>query len=319
MKTVLKQGNFKKKIPTLEIHWDTILICQYKCSYCYARDRTDWFKFPETNSHETIIKALSKSHLPLKLGLLGGEPTIHPKYKEILQLWNDTCSFNETYNVPNTLYTSTNGVRDLDWFKSIPSYENMSFLWSFHPENSDNLSLEEKMKVMLSKGYECGINLMMLPAIKYRDKTLDMYNRCKNLGIEVVPTYLHIKKDRIDDSRVMLNYNEEFWIWVKSNFDLIKKDKHYIKIQGDAKILEQHLTEDEIFENRYNLFKGYSCMLNHYKINVDGTVNVLCVEDNRTCLVENNDYFKNIQKIQRFKCPLPACTCAELFEIPKIK
>ena len=318
MKYVLEEGKFKNKVPALEVHWDTILMCQYTCSYCYSRDRKDWLKFPESNNYKTIINAMSKSYLPINLGLLGGEPTIHPNYKDILHLWNEKCGFNENFNVPNTLYTSTNGVRDLKWFKGMPSYPNMSFVWSFHPEHTDNDVLGDKIKVMLDKGYECGVNIMMLPAKKYRDKAVAMHKMCKELGIESAPTYLHTRKNGTDD-RVMLNYTEDFWSWVNDNFELVKKEKYLVKLQDEEKVTTLYLTEDEIFENRYNLFQGYSCMLNHYKINVDGTVGALRIEDNRTSLTQDNDYFKSIRKIQKLKCPLPACTCAELLEIPKSK
>jgi len=316
MKYVLEQGN-SKKLPQLEIHWETILMCQYKCSYCYARCRNDWLQLPKKGVFLKVLNALSKSHLPTHLGLLGGEPTLHPNYMDILYHWNELCGVNNQNKVKNTLYTSTNGFKDINWFKKLPSYANMSFLWSFHPRYADNNDLENKIKLMLDKGYSCAINLMMVPSKEYRKKIENMYSRCNRLQIKIDPTFIHINDEKSEEGRVIFPYSNEFWKWFKDNFKSEYKNKYYIKLFENNLHKEHFLTEDEIFENNYNNFKGYSCMLNHYKINVDGTINLLCDENNKFNLLEDSDYFKRINKIKSFKCPLPACTCTELLEIPK--
>lgn len=98
--------------------------CNLRCKGCFARSIIG-----ENNSHisieeyEKVIKTLIKKG-GKQVNLLGGEPLLHPKLKEILNL-------NKKYNIKTTIYTNGSFLykyskEDLDGIKlriSIYSYE----------------------------------------------------------------------------------------------------------------------------------------------------------------------------------------------------
>lgn len=67
-----------------------ITLCNQKCSYCYARRdlKTDWGKIMTTQEVYEIRDFL-KSFKDIEVGIIGGEPTLHPKLKEIIKILDD--------------------------------------------------------------------------------------------------------------------------------------------------------------------------------------------------------------------------------------
>ena len=93
-------------INRLYVHWDITTVCNFKCSYCYARrsylPKNEWMKTIDFSKMQLVIKALEKSTLPVFLGLLGGEPTLHPRFFEILEILNtDFISIEENNHIRN--------------------------------------------------------------------------------------------------------------------------------------------------------------------------------------------------------------------------
>jgi len=82
----IKQTGIGHKIQRLYVHWDITTACEYKCSYCYAREeyKDNWMRPGNWTKQQTVINELSKSTLPVFLGLLGGEPTYHHKYFDMV-------------------------------------------------------------------------------------------------------------------------------------------------------------------------------------------------------------------------------------------
>lgn len=58
--------------------------CNYKCPYCFGIDRMAPKVKAEAMSDETflgILNWLEKSHYHQAIHLMGGEPTLHPKFE----------------------------------------------------------------------------------------------------------------------------------------------------------------------------------------------------------------------------------------------
>lgn len=80
--------------------------CNLNCPYCFAQSMmTDSEKQNiEINSLNQILEWLKKTPEE-RIGLIGGEPTLHPQFKEILKIINNYCEEN---NKESILFT--NGI-----------------------------------------------------------------------------------------------------------------------------------------------------------------------------------------------------------------
>lgn len=80
--------------------------CNLKCSYCFA---DDMIHEPNKNmlieDYIKILKYLVEKNNVTYLGIIGGEPTLHPNFIEIL------CESNQCANRNNIQFTLfTNGI-----------------------------------------------------------------------------------------------------------------------------------------------------------------------------------------------------------------
>lgn len=84
--------------------------CNLQCPYCFAskmiEEKTDNTKNISLEQLDVILKWLLSSTTSIeRIGLIGGEPTLHPQFKEILGKIN---SFNEFTNTSSIIFT--NGI-----------------------------------------------------------------------------------------------------------------------------------------------------------------------------------------------------------------
>ena len=120
--------------------------CNLQCSYCFAskmiEEKTDDTKNISLEQLDIILKWLLPSATSLeRIGLIGGEPTLHPQFKEILGKIN---SFNEFTNTPSIVFT--NGINLSEFLPVIGP--NMSILINVNkltgkPLNKLNSVLDE--------------------------------------------------------------------------------------------------------------------------------------------------------------------------------
>ena len=296
----------------LYIHWDLLTECNFDCSYCYAkRDYTKlgkWQKRANMLESKLIIEAISRAQLPVFLGLLGGEPTIHPNFKEICDLIFKKIIIK---HVDNRLYITSNMCSDI--FKKIDFYNGTKFLCSLHPEHEKDygenyLKFLENVEYLSSRGFECKINLMLIPNKKYIEKIHKVYERLKNLDIQIHPHFMF--KDSAGDS-LLFNYDNyfkefEYMRECSTEFIFTTKDNVY------------KFSDFEIFEKKLNNFKGFKCFNNNFEITFDGFVQNVCSRKS-TKLSNDLNYFKKISNILPMICPYDVCNCDGMLKIFKEK
>lgn len=80
--------------------------CNLKCPYCFADDMIcEKNKTMNIEDYVKILKYLTETNKEHHIGIIGGEPTLHPQFKEIL-IESNHCGI--TNNVNFTLFT--NGI-----------------------------------------------------------------------------------------------------------------------------------------------------------------------------------------------------------------
>lgn len=112
--------------------------CNLECDYCFAKDMTNNPNFYQISFEEYkklfqfIINSQSYKHI----GIIGGEPTLHPNLKDILIYTNNQCKLNNA-----TALLFTNGINLLPFIPYIEN--NISVLINI---NSPNTMSEDQWK-----------------------------------------------------------------------------------------------------------------------------------------------------------------------------
>jgi organic radical activating enzyme len=293
----MKQYHIEQEVQRLNIHWDIITVCQYNCTYCYARKEYGeiggWNKIPKLADQKKVVDAISSSSLPYNLGLLGGEPTIHIHYKELIEY------IHSKLRESDRLYVVSNGKGD---FSKHPVLEKLVILWSYHPEYVDEEELLKNVQVMIDKGYQYKINIMLHPGRKYWESTKKFIMYCYDKGMRIHPHFLY------KDVYTLYSYSKDFWKFFEFLEFVTDKDLVF----GDT------LHNDfSLFKGKYNRFKGWNCYNNNYEVSVDYKVNKFCKDNNEVNVLQNPSYFKDIKEIEHMTCPFSSCNCDGLLKMYK--
>lgn len=310
----VKQYDTKHKIQRLYIHWDVSTQCNFKCTYCYAMKDygKDWGKIDKWFKQKLIINNISRSNLPVFLGLLGGEPTIHPHYDELI----DLCLKAVTKHKDGRLYITTNGSQNEDIFKNHQFHKNLYFLFSFHPEFEVKYGkgfkiLLNNIKIAVDRGFKVKVNVMLHNKSKYWDRTHKFVDELEKYGdrIDIHPHFLYGN----GDVHKLENYKLEFY----KEFERFKNYPDYFTFEdeyGNKKMFNDY----NIFENKFTNFKNWNCWNNNYEISYTGIVHRVCFEDKKD-LIKNPFFFRDISRVCPVSCPHTSCNCDGLLKIYKEK
>ncbi|MBE6148109.1 MAG: 4Fe-4S cluster-binding domain-containing protein [Firmicutes bacterium] len=141
--------------------------CNLKCPYCFAEDMMTEKdkKNIDLNILKNILSWLEKTPRE-RVGLIGGEPTLHPQFKEILSIVNNHCSKNNTDSI-----LFTNGINLQPFLQYISPQ--MSVLININsPKNMSEdyfLALNKVLNILYLKNklseensqFTCGCNLCL--------------------------------------------------------------------------------------------------------------------------------------------------------------
>ena len=295
-----RQQHVQQDPDHINVHWDSLTICQLHCSYCYARNEygKEWGKISSKEIIDGVIESLNRSSLPFNLGLLGGEPTIGPHYYYILDKITALEKFKWVYIV-------TNAEKDLT---THPHYDKLAFLFSYHPADcTDTDRFINNIKHMLGRGYKCKVNIMLHHDKKLWPNIKAMIETCQGIeGLRIHPHFLYgntIQK--------LFNYRKDFWEYFAFLEDY-EKDLAY----------DDELFNDfQVFRDKMTDFQGWSCYNNNYEIDVRGNVVKFCLgkEDNAVNLLRDKNFFKRIEKTIPMICPHKACNCDGLLKQLKVR
>lgn len=306
-----KQYDFEHKKDRLYIHWDILSKCNFDCSYCYAKryytPNNEWGLIDSYINQELVLKALNLAELPIFLGLLGGEPTIHPRF---LDLYEKTVKLIQKHP-DSRLYITTNGSTSI--FSKIPYYDNVFFLFSIHIEfkhlyGKNYEKVINNIKLMSSRGFKTRVNFLLLPEKKYWGEIWNIYNQLKQIpNISIHPHFLYNDPCELTS---LFDYNPEFY----EEFKIFAEEPGYFVYESDSEHIK--LNDYQIFKNHLNQFKGFKCYNNNYEISWCGDVVNICKKQ-KVNIKDNLFFFKNIKKIDYMICPYKECNCDGLLKIYK--
>ena len=254
--------------------------CNLHCPYCFAQQMMN-----ENNINNISLEMFDKilewiqpyvAETQNRTGIIGGEPTLHPQFEQIMEKISAFCYKNNSKSIlfTNGIYLTEN------LFKFIP--DNMRILINYnHPDyltKENQAQLNNNLDFLYSIGWlpdkvTLGINLCEeINDYNYFKETIKKYNcykfrmavtypvkgqdlnqyylNMKNKFLEMIQFAIDMNLDKIDmDCKIPINYfNEE-------------EQKLIYQIIPEEKYNESCHPEYEIFSN----FTMSSCFA-HYKV-----------------------------------------------------
>lgn len=155
----------------LTLDWPIISICNYQCTYCYARRDLRWGKIVPKKSIDYLISEISRSSCRFSIDVTGGEPTLHPLWRYI------TRSLSSLPNIAKVRLT-TNGSNPASG--DIGAKTLLAYSWHYLAEDG------QFIKAILSTQYPMeAVEIMPMPGCERRIEHLVSVLREHNIPYHI--------------------------------------------------------------------------------------------------------------------------------------
>lgn len=310
-----------EEFPYQLVEWKLHDKCNYNCSFCGDENklgRMGWFDH-ETNKKIVDSIANSKTNKPLWVQLTGGEPTLYPKYLDLLKYMKEKGLL---------IKMISNASRTIRWWKELRDakvVDNIAF--TFHSEQKadykhvaevSNLFLEEETVTVIAVTYVASSLSYALEGTEYL---------IENTGSYVSMNAMDFDSFRIDETMV----SEEQFNKILNDYNLaygklmnVKKKSPIPRewypvattnvTYNDGSTQNKDVTQMmKLGENR---FKGWLCEAGMDTMHIDGNKKFRggCRRDATTFEPDKLTFFD-----KPFICDVADCYCAMDMITTKIK
>jgi MoaA/NifB/PqqE/SkfB family radical SAM enzyme len=237
---------------SIKIEWNLGKRCNYDCSYCPSSIHDNSSAHTDIEILKATVDKLVALGKPIRLSFTGGEPTVHPKFQELITY----CRFKGIHWISVT----TNGTRPYEFYRILPVDQ---YVFSLHLEYDwqrvyNTMSqLADKTTFKLIAQIMCHHDHMT--------SAYTLFARC--LTDQIPATLRRIRwtegdHDLFDDMR----YHPDDLKWIK---------KQEATVQGNCIIDgEKVIHANDIIKLHLNKYKDWTCNagLESLMINWDGDV-----------------------------------------------
>jgi hypothetical protein len=262
----------KKPVDTLYIYWTITDFCNFKCSYCPSNLHSGTFArkikpgSPTDEEIETFIDRVLNIHLMdrfLIITLSGGEPTLHPMFKTII----------ERMGPRGSIEVVTNGSRSVEWWHDMKVLPNKVTI-SLHPEFSNLEKINELGLFLKDNGVDLAFNLMCDP------KNWDWVINVKQLLNERLHGHINAKILTDHSGTITDGTPYEYY---EQQLDFIKSQQSTVATNSDPRKRTFAIYSDgtqtgldafKLVTNKQHSFKGWACSAGYsgIRIGFDGQV-----------------------------------------------
>lgn len=284
---------------SLSVMWNLGKRCNYDCTYCPASIHDNHSPHTDIEILKRTIDKICETTRPVRFTFTGGEPTVHPKFEQLLQ-------YLRARDV-SWVSLTTNGTRTATWYVDNEKYWN-HILFSLHYESDYQRVVDTILEYKKQGEKNFFVNVMAhhnyMEAVKTTIELFDAHNvkyavRRIRWGEE--------DHDVFDDNK----YEDADLDW------LLSKDATADPncIIDDKEIMHAN----DVIKQHKNQFKGWQCSigLESLMINWDGEVH------RATCRVGGsmgNIYQGTfVHPMKEIICNRNYCTCAADIFITKLK
>jgi MoaA/NifB/PqqE/SkfB family radical SAM enzyme len=282
---------------SIKIEWNLGKRCNYDCSYCPASIHDNSSPHTDIEILKATVDKLMTLGKPIRLSFTGGEPTVHPKFKELIKYCNHVGV--------SWISVTTNGTLPYEFYASLDVNQ---LLFSIH------LEYDWKRVFNTLESITDLTNIKVIAQIMAHHDHMDavLQLRAKCLLAEIPSTVRRIRwtegdHDLFDDMR----YHPDDLNWIK---------EQDATVQGNCVIDgEQIIHANDVIKLHLNKYKDWTCSagLESLMINWDGEVH------RATCRVGGSlgNIYQNtfVAPSDPVKCTRDWCTCAADIPLTKYK
>jgi MoaA/NifB/PqqE/SkfB family radical SAM enzyme len=281
---------------SIKVEWNLGKRCNYDCSYCPKEIHDSTSPHTDIEILKQSLDKLAALGKPIRLSFTGGEPTVHPKFKELVQYCNHVGI--------SWISVTTNGTLPYDFYVNLPVDQ---YVFSIHLEyNWQRVfnTIESMHKLSDAK-----VIAQIMAHHDHMPAVLQLRAKC--LLAKIPSTVRRIRwtegdHDLFDD----LRYNPDDLNWIK---------EQDATIQGNCVIdNERIIHSNDVIKLHLNQYKDWTCYagIESLMINWDGEVH------RATCRV--GDSLGNIYDgtftvpTEPIQCTRNWCTCSSDIPLTKV-
>jgi len=285
---------------SIKVEWNLGKRCNYDCTYCPSSIHDNSSPHSDIEILKAAVDQLAALGKPIRLSFTGGEPTVHPKFEELV-------NYAKHVGI-SWISVTTNGTRTAEWYKKqrVDQYVfSIHFEYDFKRVLHTATSLKDTNKSLI------------LQLMAHHDHMKDVKDSAGYLDIIKVPyTVRRIRwtegnHDLFDDMR----YHPDDLTWIKESESTVAPN---VIIWLDDKYAQIPQHANDVIKLHRNQYKGWQCNagIESLMINWDGDVH------RATCRVGGslgNIYEGNfVVPTEPIICDRNYCTCAADIPLTKV-
>jgi MoaA/NifB/PqqE/SkfB family radical SAM enzyme len=281
---------------SIKVEWNLGKRCNYDCSYCPSSIHDNSSPHTDIEILKATVDKLMTLGKPIRLSFTGGEPTVHPKFRELLLYCKHVGV--------SWISVTTNGTLPMEFYRTLPIEQ---LVFSVHFEYDWMRVCNTLMEVSAMTNISVIAQLMA-----HDEHMLSVKTVHARLLADGIPTTVRRIRwtegdhDLFDDMR----YHPDDLLWIKQQDATVKGNC----VVDDVQIIHAN----DIIKLHLNKYNGWQCNagIESLMINWDGDVH------RATCRVGGslgNIYEGTFtQPIGPVTCTRNFCTCAADIPLTKI-
>ncbi|WP_408096584.1 radical SAM protein [Peredibacter sp. HCB2-198] len=285
----------------LTLSWELVTHCQFQCSYCYFNPYESSTNYPDVM--KMVLSKISKITEPVEMTLLGGEPTLHPEFHQLIQ------SLHEMDHVTK-IDIITNFQPTVEfWRPLIPYKDKIEIVLSYHVEYSQK-NFFKKIEALKSD-FSMNIIFLVHNDLKYLPKMREAVEEYYQLNLETLPITFAKLVDRSSGATQYFEYQQETLDFLSEQEKRVKTLKYPETIPVTVSSGERiEVNQMEFASKEMNRFKGWKCQMNALIIHPDGMVSYPCTTQKKHIL------FAELKK-RELTCAFDICPCEAYWNFTK--
>lgn len=249
-----------------------------------------------------VLKKLNNIQEPVEMTLLGGEPTLHPDFHELIAELHQMEQVKKIDIITNFRPTVE------FWRPLIPFRDKLEIVMSFHVEYAQR-TFFKKIHELKDK-FAMNIIFLVHNDPKFLPKMKEAAEAYFALDLELIPITFAKLVDRTGGATKYFDYQDETLEFLKQQESRVKKLKYPETIPVKTQHGNFEINQLEFANKEMNRFKGWKCQMNALIIHPDGMVSYPCTP------VKKHILFAEIKK-RDLVCVHEICPCEAYWNFTK--
>ena len=241
---------------SIKVEWNLGKRCNYNCSYCPSSIHDNFSPHTDIEILKKGVDGLVALGKPIRLSFTGGEPTVHPQFRELLQY--------AKHKGVTWISVTTNGTLPAEFYVSLPVDQlvvSVHFEYDWMRVCSTLSKVNDMTKI--------SVIAQLMAHHDYMAGVMAMYAAFTASSIPTTVRRIRWTEgdhDLFDDMR----YHPDDLNWIKENSATVKAN---CVIDPDTPT-EQLVHANDVIKLHLNKYKGWNCNagLESLMINWDGEV-----------------------------------------------